>query len=60
MKTTGKWVPVVENINDRYASVRMLHKDRRGRECVRYQRQWRLVSRERGKTGYRYVIGKSI
>lgn len=57
MKRTGKWVSVVEDINDRHATVRMLHKDRRGRDCVRYGRQWRLVEKQRGKIGYRYVMG---
>lgn len=57
MRRTGKWVPVVEDIDDRYATVRMLHKDRRGRDCVRYKKQWRLVERQHGKIGYRYVIG---
>jgi len=57
MKRTGKWVPVVENIDDKYMAVRMLHKDRRGRDCVRYKKQWRLVERHRGEIGYRYVIG---
>ena len=60
MKRTGKWVPVVEDINDRYATVRMLHEDRKGRCCVRYKKQWRLVERQRGKDGYRYVIGGTI
>lgn len=55
MKRTGKWVPVVENIDDKYVTVRMLHKDRRGRDCVRYKKQWRLVERQRGEIGYRYV-----
>lgn len=57
MKRTGKWVPVVEDIGDEYATVRMLHKDRRGRDCVRYRKQWRLVERQHGRIGYRYVIG---
>ena len=57
MKRTGKWVPVVESIDDKYATVRMLHKDTSGRCCVRYKKQWRLVERQRGEIGYRYVIG---
>ena len=57
MKRTGKWVPVVESIDDKYVTVRMLHKDRSGRDCVRYKKQWRLVERKRGEIGYRYVIG---
>ena len=57
MQRIGKWIPVVEDINDRHATVRMLHKDRRGRDCVRYKKQWRLVERHRCEIGYRYVIG---
>ena len=60
MRSVGKWVPVTESADDEHATNRMLYKDRRGRDCVRYKRQWRLVERTKTAIGYRYVIGGTI
>lgn len=60
MKKLGIWITVSEDIDGSHAMATMLHKDRRGRDCIRYGRQWRLVERQRGKNGYRYVIGGTI
>lgn len=57
MKSTGRWVQVVRDRNDRYPTIRMLHVDRRGRECVRYKRQWRLVEKVSRPNRVAYVLG---
>ena len=60
MEDTGKWVVVAESTEQPYTTMRLLYRDRRGRECVRYRRDWRLVKRTKSTLGYRYVIGKPI
>lgn len=57
MKSTGRWVQVVRDRNDRNPTTRMLHIDRRGRECVRYERQWRLVDKVNCPNRVTYVLG---
>ena len=60
MRDTGKWVVVAENEEQERATTRPLYRDRRGRECVRYHREWRLVQRTCGPFGFRYIIGKLV
>lgn len=60
MKSTGRWVAVKSLENEETIGVRMLHTDRRGRYCVRYQRQWRLVEERRVGLGRTYVLGGTI
>lgn len=60
MKSTGRWVQVVRDRNDRNPTIRMLHTDRRGRECVRYEKEWRLVEKVNSPNRARYVIGKLL
>lgn len=55
MKSTGKWVYVIDHSGNG-VGVRMLHEDRRGRLCVRYQKQWRLVTEKRVQLGRTYQI----
>ena len=55
MESTGKWVKVVDR-DERFIGFRMLHEDRRGRPCVRYQKQWRLVTEKRVQLGMTYQI----
>ena len=56
MKSTGRWVQVVRDRNDGKPTIRMLHTDRRGRECVRYERQWRLVEKVSRPDRVAYVL----
>lgn len=56
MTSTEKWVQVLDE-DGKSIGVRMLHKDRRGHDCVRYQRDWWRVERD-GETmrhGYKIV-----
>lgn len=55
MKSTGKWVQVVDK-DGISLGVRMLHEDRRGRLCVRYQKQWGIVTEKRVHLGRAYQI----
>ena len=57
MKSTGRWVQVLRDKSDRNPTTRMLHVDRRGRECVRYERQWRLVEKISRPDRVTYVLG---
>lgn len=56
MRSTGKWVYVIDHSGNG-VGVRMLHKDMRGRDCVRYKKQWRLVIEKRVQFGMTYQIG---
>jgi len=55
MTSTGRWVQVLSE-DGKSIGVRMLHEDRRGRPCVRYQKQWRLVTEKRVQLGMTYQI----
>ena len=56
MKSTGRWAKVTDQ-DGLGIGVRMLYEDRRGRLCVRYQRQWRLVVEKRETLGRSYQLG---
>jgi len=55
MESTWKLVKVVD-MDERFLGFRMLHEDRRGRLCVRYQKQWRLVTERRECSGRHYRL----
>lgn len=56
MKSAGRWVKVT-NMDGRSEGIRMLHEDMRGRLCIRYQREWHLVTEKPSSHGRCYQLG---
>lgn len=60
IRSTNRYVLVLESQGDKKGHARMLHKDTNGRECVRYDRSWWTVRKVSSLSRVRYVLDRKM